>query len=153
MRIVETARARALSERLHRDDREPDGTPRLEHIRRVAGAVPRESQAVAWLHEALESGNATEHELLRQGLEADELRALRLLSRSRASRSDSAYLAHLQLIVYAAGRSGRLARTVKVADLADRRRHPLVREDGWAPPYARALELLLERAGERAAAL
>jgi hypothetical protein len=40
---------------------------------------------------------------------------------------------------------------VKIADLEDRRRHPLVREGGWSPPYARALARLLEAAPHRAA--
>jgi hypothetical protein len=149
---MDATRARALAERLHRDDREPDGTPRLAHIRRVVRSVPPDARPVAWLHEALEAGVASEHELLRDGLESDELRALRLLNRSRASETDSAYLAHLQLIGYAAGRSGRLARAVKIADLTDRTRHPLLRRDGWIPPYRTALELLLHDAGDRTAA-
>jgi hypothetical protein len=149
---MEAIRARALAERLHRDDREPDGTPRLAHIRRVVRSVPPDARSVAWLHEALEAGVASEQELLLEGLESDELRALRLLNRSRASESDSAYLAHLQLIGYAAGPSGRIARLVKIADLADRTRHPLVRRDGWVPPYSRALELLLQDTYERTAA-
>jgi hypothetical protein len=149
---MEAKRARALAERMHRDDREPDGTPRLAHIRRVVRSVPSDAQSVAWLHEALESGVASEEDLLREGLESDELRALRLLNRSRASESDGAYLAHLQLIGYAAGRSGRLARMVKIADLADRTHHPIARRDGWVPPYRRALELLLDDAGERSVA-
>jgi hypothetical protein len=147
---VETTRAQALAERVHSDDREPDGTPRLWHIRRVAGATPPEGQAVAWLHEALEIGAISEQELLENGLGSEELRALRLLNRSRASSADRAYLAHLDLIAQASGRAGELARMVKIADLEDRRRHPLVREGGWSPPYGRALARLLE-AGARPA--
>jgi hypothetical protein len=84
----------------------------------------------------------TEHELLRQGLDSEQLRALRLLYRAHAERSDDAYLAHLGLIAHAAGRSGRLARQVKIADLQDRCLHPRVRADGWSPPYSRGLALL-----------
>jgi hypothetical protein len=149
---VETTRARALAERLHSDDREPDGTPLLLHIRRVAEATPPAARSVAWLHEALESGAISEHELLRDGLGSEELRALRLLSRSRASRSERAYLAHLELIADAAGVAGELARMVKIADLDDRRRHPLARGDGWSPPYARALRQLRATAGHGRAA-
>jgi hypothetical protein len=145
---VETTRARALAERLHSDDREPDGTPLLLHIRRVARATPPAARAMAWLHEALEMGAISEHELLRDGLGTEELRALRLLSRSRASRSERAYLAHLELIADAAGHAGELARMVKIADLDDRRRHPLARADGWSPPYARALRQLLAAVGD-----
>jgi hypothetical protein len=50
----------------------------------------------------------------------------------------------MEFIARAAGRSGRLARTVKIADLADRCLHPRVRPDGWSPPYADGLDLLLD---------
>jgi hypothetical protein len=91
---------------------------------------------VAWLHEVLETGSVSEQDLLTDGLSSDELRALRLLTRTSGSHSDAAYLAHLELIALAAGHSGELARSVKLVDLEDRQVHPLVRSDGWAPPYA-----------------
>ena len=141
---METAHARAIAERLHRGDREDDGTPVIRHVQRVANTVTEEARAVAWLHEALESTDVTERELLIAGLTSDELRALRLLNRATDSRSDRRYLAHLELIARAAGDSGHLARIVKTADLRDRCLHPHVRRDGWSPPYAQALQLLLE---------
>jgi hypothetical protein len=58
-------------------------------------------------------------------------------------------LLHLELIAQAAGRSGRLARTVKIADLADRCLHPRVRLDGWSPPYADGRDLLLDMSVDR----
>ena len=97
---------------------------------------------MAWLHEVLEWTAVPEQELLIAGLTNDELRALRLLSRTTDSRSDRRYLAHLDLIAHATGDSGRLARIVKTADLQDRSLHPRIRSDGWSPPYAQALELL-----------
>jgi hypothetical protein len=100
-------------------------------------------QVVAWLHEVLEWTAVAEPELLRGGLDSEQLRALRLLYRAHDVRSDSVYLAHLGLIARAAGRSGRLARLVKIADLQDRCLHPRVRADGWSPPYARGLALLM----------
>jgi len=139
---MDTECARAIAERLHVGDREEDGTPVIRHVQRVAGTVPEEARAVAWLHEVLEWTAVTERELLAAGLTSDELRALRLLNRTTDSRSDRRYLAHLELIAHAAGGSGRLARIVKTADLRDRCLHPHVRRDGWSPPYARALELL-----------
>lgn len=145
---VDSDRARAIAERLHAGDREEDGSPVLEHIRRVAGAAPAEARAVAWLHEALESAAIAEHELLAHGVTTDELRALRLLDRAADSRSDEAYLAHVELIARAAGRSGRLARMVKIADLEDRRRRPRVRPDGWSPPYERGLRRLQDTSRE-----
>jgi hypothetical protein len=145
---METARARAIAERLHLGAREDDGTPVIRHVQRVATAVPEEARAVAWLHEVLEWTAVTEQELLIAGLTSDELRALRLLNRMTHSHSDRRYLAHLVLIAHATGDSGRLARLVKTADLEDRSLHPYVRRDGWSPPYAHALKLLSEARDE-----
>jgi hypothetical protein len=146
---MEIVRAQLIAERLHADDREEDGTPLLNHIRRVVRLVGADARAVAWLHEALEWTVVTEHELLMEGLDSEELRALRLLRRTHDSRSDRVYLAHLSLIARAAGRAGGLARLVKVADLRDRCLHPRVRADGWSPPYGRGLGLLSDRPDPR----
>jgi hypothetical protein len=146
---MQTERAREIARRLHAGHREEDGTPVLRHVTRVARATAGEARVVAWLHEALESGLITEAALLAEGVSCDELRALRLLSRTVDSRSDRAYIAHVERIASAAGPAGRLARMVKAADLEDRCRHPRVRPDGWAPPYARALGRL-EPAGASA---
>lgn len=135
-------RARAIAERLHTGESDEMGRAVLAHVRRVVTAAPDEARAVAWLHEVLECTAVPEQELLEQGLTMDELRALRLLRRAGDPHSDRAYLAHVQLIARAAGVSGSLARMVKVADLEDRRRHPRVRADGWAPPYDHGLLLL-----------
>jgi hypothetical protein len=150
---MQIERARLLAERLHANDYEEDGTALLEHIRRVARRVDGDAQVVAWLHEVLEWTAVAEHQLLREGLESDELRALRLLHRADDSRSDAVYLAHLGLIARAAGRAGRLARLVKIADLQDRCLHPRVRADGWSPPYARGLALLIGHDATRATAV
>ena len=56
-------------------------------------------------------------------------------------------MAHIELIARATGRSGRLARTVKIVDLRDRVAHPRAQPDNWLPPYARALRRLLSAAG------
>jgi hypothetical protein len=137
--MIDPERAMAIARRVHAGHREEGGSPVLRHIGRVARATPAEARAVAWLHEALESGVVTEQELLADRLGDDELRALRLLARMTDTRSERAYLAHVELIARAAGHSGELARLVKIADLEDRCRHPRVRPDGWSPPYERAL--------------
>jgi hypothetical protein len=142
---MDSERAQSIAERWHREDREEDGTPLLWHIRRVARSVPPEAQALAWLHEVLEWTFIDERELLSEGLTTEELRALRLLKRTSDTHSSGVYLAQLQLVAAAAGDAGRLARKVKLADLADRHRHPHVRDDGWAPPYERALRILLQQ--------
>jgi hypothetical protein len=146
---MDPARARAFAETLHAGEREPDGTPLLAHVRRVAQMVRADARSVAWLHEALESTGVSEQELLMDGLTGDELRALRLLRRTGDARSDDVYLAHVELIARAAGRSGYLARMVKIADLEDRCLYPRVRRDGWSPPYADGLDLLLDMSVDR----
>jgi hypothetical protein len=142
---MHTERARLLAERLHAGDYEEDGTALLEHVRRVAGRVDADVQVVAWLHEVLEWTAVAERELLGDGLDIDELRALRLLYRAPDGRADGMYLAHVDRIARAAGRSGWMARLVKTADLEDRCLHPRVRADGWSPPYAQGLALLMHR--------
>lgn len=153
---MDPTRARTIAERLHEGHRQEDGVLLLDHIRRVAGSSHADARVVAWLHEALETGGITEHELLMAGLTEDQLRALRLLSRNPDSRSEAAYFGHLDLIARATGISGQLARLVKTADLRDRVRHPHVRPDGWSPPYERALERMEQAVtadGPRAPAL
>jgi hypothetical protein len=150
---MQIERARLLAERLHANDYEEDGTALLEHIRRVARRVDVDVQVVAWLHEVLEWTAVAEHDLLREGLDSEQLRALRLLHFAHDARSDGVYLAHLALIARAAGRSGRLARLVKTADLQDRCLHPRVRADGWSPPYARGLAMLVHHDAGRATAV
>jgi hypothetical protein len=149
---MQIERARLLAERLHANDYEEDGTALLEHVRRVARRVDVDVHVVAWLHEVLEWTAVAEHELLREGLDSEQLRALRLLHRADDARSDVVYLAHVGLIARAAGRSGRLARLVKIADLQDRCLHPRLRADGWSPPYARGLALLIGHDAGRATA-
>ena len=151
--VMQIERARLLAERLHANDCEEDGTALLEHIRRVARRVDDDVQAVAWLHEVLEWTAVAEHDLLSEGLDSEQLRALRLLSREHEAHSDGVYLAHVGLIARAAGRSGRLARLVKIADLQDRCLHPRVRADGWSPPYERGLALLMEPGADRTTAV
>jgi hypothetical protein len=150
---MDADRAREIAERLHAADIDETGEPVLRHLRRVARRTPAEARPLAWLHEAFGLTQVSEQELLEAGLTSDELRALRLLRHKADTRSERVYLAHLDLIARAEGRSGALARMVKVADLEDRCRHPRVRPDGWSPPYALALRILsgASAAGERGA--
>src|SRR5512132_3870411 len=139
---MDPALARALAERLHRGQRDAAGEPVILHVRRVVSAVPEDARAVAWLHEVLELTPISEEELMAEGLSADELRALRLLTRPGDLRSEESYLGHVKLIARAGGGAAALARAVKQADLLDRLRHPRQRADGWSPPYAHGLALL-----------
>ena len=136
-------RASRIAKRAHRDSVEPTGELEIAHVCRVAKAAPPSARPVAWLHDVLEHSSIREEELLANGLTDEELRALRLLTRSTESRSEASYLAHIDLIARASGPGGDLARTVKRADLEDRVQHPRRRADGWHPPYQLALEVLL----------
>lgn len=99
---MDTAHAREIAEHLL------DGVLLSETARRAA-ATPPEARVVTWLHPVLERGAVSEHELLAAGLTADQLRALRLLTRSAGARF------HRELIASASGRSGHLARAVLIA--------------------------------------
>jgi hypothetical protein len=135
-------RAQAIAETLHQGQRDPGGEPLIDHVQRVAAAVPRAARVVAWLHEVLEHTSISEHALLAAGLPREGLRALRLLTRHRDSRSDTIYLAHIEMIGRASGPCADIARTVKRADLTDRALNPPSRADGWSPPYQLGLQIL-----------
>jgi hypothetical protein len=77
-----------------------------------------------------------------EGLTMAELRALRLLTRDKDSRSSAIYLAHIELLARARGPGASIAQSVKRADLIDRVRHRSIRPDGWSPPYELGLEVL-----------
>jgi hypothetical protein len=123
----------------------------LAHVSRVAESTPEFARPVAWLHEVLESTSISEEELLAQGVSDDELRALRLLTRTVGRGSDAGYMAHVGMIARATGPAGVLARTVKISDLNDRLAHPGSGANGTRPPYERALQLILADAESPAA--
>jgi hypothetical protein len=143
---MDADRARTLAERLHHGQRHRDGTALIEHVRRVASAVPGDARVVAWLHEALEHTAIAEEALLADGVSLDELRAIRLLTRDLALRSDETYLAHVERVARARGPGADLARAVKRADLADRAHHAPGNGAGWSPPYGAALDVLQDGA-------
>ena len=145
---LDADRAQALAETLHREQRDAGGAPLIDHVRRVAAAVPPDARLVAWLHELLEHTPIAEEALLTAGLTTEELRALRLLTRHQDSRSNATYLAHIELLARARGPGAGVAQSVKRADLLDRARHPAIRPDGWSPPYELGLEIL-ERGAPR----
>jgi hypothetical protein len=134
--------AQTLADRLHDGQLDRDGAPMIDHIRRVAAAVPRNARAVAWLHETLEHTSISEQALLAEGLSREQLRAIRLLTRVTDSPSDTIYLAHIERIAQADGPGADIAKSVKRADLADRALHPSPRADGWLPPYTLGLQIL-----------
>ena len=94
-------RARQLAERAHRGQVEASGRPYIDHVRRVADAVPPSARAVAWLHDALEWTGLAEGDLAEAGLSPDELAAVRLLTREVDHAGDSGYLDHVRAIAIA----------------------------------------------------
>ena len=141
-RTLDEDHARALAARLHRGQHDGAGAPLIDHVARVAAAVTTDARVAAWLHEVFEYTPTSEEDLLAEGVSTEELRALRLLTRDRASRSSTRYLGHVRLIADAVGPGADIARQVKHADLVDRAAHPTGVGGGWSPPYALGLEIL-----------
>ena len=141
--MLRSLAARRFAERVHAGAADRYGALLLDHVRRVAAAVPPDARTVAWLHEVLECTTVPAGELTGIGVSADELSAIELLTHA-PSADANAYLAHIALIAAAAGRAGDLARTVKVADLKDRILHQHGRSSPTAvrPPYLSALTML-----------
>ena len=140
---VNVDRARLLARHAHRGQTQASGEPLVDHIARVVAATPEFARPVAWLHEVLEWTSVSEEELLTEGATDDELRAVRLLTRTVGRGSGSGYLAHVAMIARAGGMAGRLARTVKTADLEDRLCHSAPGTPGARPPYEQALKMVV----------
>jgi hypothetical protein len=140
---VNLAPAQLLARWSHRGQRQPTGEPLIAHVSRVAAATPEFARPVAWLHEIFEWTSVSEEKLLAYGASDDELRALRLLTRTLGGGSEASYLAHITMIARANGPAGMLARAVKVSDLEDRLRHLGPGTGGSRPLYGRALRLIL----------
>jgi hypothetical protein len=121
--------AREIALRLHADQRDRFGEPILNHLARVAAAVPPDAERTAWLHDAIERTPVSADELQALGLTGTELEALALLSRTPTE----SYEEYALRIAFAAGEAGRLARTVKIADLDDHIAQRAAPAD--APPY------------------
>jgi hypothetical protein len=125
---MDVAVARSIAHYSHVQRRDRRGELVVEHVARVAEAVPADVRALAWLHDVLESSPTSAAELREQGLTDVELAALRLLTRGR----DESYELYVLRVAFARGEAGRLARTVKLADLDDHIAHAWV---PGRPPY------------------
>ena len=123
--------ARQIATTKHAGQRTRSGELVLAHLARVTAAVDPAARATAWLHDVFERSDTTAEELRAHGLTPTELAALELLTRSPTE----AYDLHVRRIACAPGPAGRLARTVKLADLDDHVRQPPRPGD---PPYAQA---------------
>jgi hypothetical protein len=122
--------ARNIAQYSHADQRTRRGMPRIEHVERVAAAVPDEARTLAYLHDVLEHTDTDGDELLAHGLTELESAALALLSRGPGE----SFELYTLRIAHAHGEEGRLARLVALADVDDH-----LHQDGFElgdPPYA-----------------
>ena len=127
---MDPAAAVKIARDSHGAQRNRFGEPVIEHVERVAAAVPADALTIALLHDVLERTDVTLGDLLRHGLTSTELAALRLLTRQ----ADESFELHVLTIEHASGPEGRLARSVKLADLDDHLASGQSR--AGAPPYA-----------------
>jgi hypothetical protein len=134
---VEPGIAHRIARCHHVGQRNRFGDPVIAHVERVAAAVPPDARATALLHDVLELCPTAHRQLRGKDLTRTELDALELLTHAR----DEPYEVYVRRIANAPGPAGRLARIVKLADLADHLAHPSIPAD--APPYAWARQQLL----------
>jgi hypothetical protein len=130
--MMEPIVARGIARRGHTRQRNRFGELVIEHVERVAAAVPAEARATALLHDLMELTAVGADDLRMYGLTDSELVALELLTRKPGQR----YEAYIRRIANARGPGGRIARAVKIADLEDHLAHTTIPPD--APPYANA---------------
>ncbi len=126
---MNTGLARNAAHQSHAGQRDRFGELMIDHVERVASALPEEVRALGYVHDVLERTQTKVNELRAIGMTDAECGALELLTR----RPHESYTAHVQRIAGAGGDSGRLARMVKLADLDDHLRHQTIPPD--APNY------------------
>jgi hypothetical protein len=129
--------AHRIASRSHAGQRNRFGDPVIEHLERVAAAVPMDARATALLHDLFELCPTARWQLRGKDLSRTELEALELLTHG----AGESYEVYVRRIADAPGPAGRLARTVKLADLDDHLAHASIPAD--APPYAWARRQLV----------
>jgi hypothetical protein len=134
---VEPALAYRIASRQHVGQHNRFGDPVIEHVERVAAAVPADARATALLHDLLELCPTARSLLPSKDVSRTELEALELLTHA----AGEPYELYVRRIADAPGPAGRLARIVKLADLEDHLAHPSIPSD--APPYEWARNQLL----------
>ena len=107
--------ARDIAHSSHRGQTTRHGLPMVDHLERVAAAVPDVARAVALLHDVLEKTDTPRDALRRRGLTPTELAALDLLTRG----DGETFHRHALRIADATGPAAAIARSVKLADLDD----------------------------------
>jgi (p)ppGpp synthase/HD superfamily hydrolase len=111
------ARASRLAEAAHAGQTDKSGQPYIGHLRRVAHYVDQTNPkaiAAALLHDIVEDTDTELHDLSEAGIPEDVVAAVDLLTK-RGNEPNTAYYARMM----AADPISRLAREVKLADIAD----------------------------------
>ena len=122
---MEPTLAHAIANRNHQGQRNRFGDRMIDHVERVAAAVPPDAYATALLHDLLELCPTARWQLRGKDLTGTELEALELLRHDM----DDRYETYVRRIASAPGPAGRLARIVKLADLEDHLAHPSIPAD------------------------
>src|SRR5947209_17763079 len=107
--------AAAIATHAHLDQTDRFGGSVIDHVARVASAVPPNARSLAWLHDVLERTSTNLEALRSEGLTPLEEAALDVLTR----RDGEPYEVYTLRVTFASGQEGRLARIVKHADLDD----------------------------------
>ena len=107
--------ARTLAHRVHAGQLTRSGEPLIDHIERVADAVPTDSAALAYLHEVLEKAAGAPDELREHELSDFDYAVLGLLTHD----PKESYRTYVLRIATSEGHEGRVAREIKRADLDD----------------------------------
>lgn len=122
---MEPGIAHRIASQKHKGQRNRFGDPVIDHLARVAAAVPPDAKATALLHDLLELCPAASRQLQDKGLTRIEVDALELLAHAPGE----PYEAYVHRIAKAPGPAGRLARIVKIADLDDHLAHATIPSD------------------------
>ena len=117
--------AHRIASQSHEGQRNRFGDPVIDHLARVAAAVPADAQATALLHDLFELCPAASGRLRGRGLTLVELEALELVTHAPGE----PYEVYVRRIAAAPGTAGRLARIVKLADLDDHLAHATIPSD------------------------
>jgi hypothetical protein len=137
MTTMDPAIAHSIASQTLEGQRTRFGDPVIDHLARVAAAVPPDARATALLHDVLELCPTAQLDLRGSGLTRVELDALELLTHVPTE----PYEVYVRRIAVSPGLAGRLARVVKLADLDDHLAHATIPSD--APPYVWARKRLL----------
>lgn len=134
---MEANEAKVIASRVHAGQLSRAGEPLIDHVQRVAEAVPAEGRALAYLHDVLERVEHPGEQLSTLALNPHESSVLALLTR----RPKESYRRYVMRIARADGEAGRMARAIKLADLDDHLRQRRV--PARAPDYAWAKQMIL----------